>query len=135
MMPLYHEGQRTPMDMIEKRDSRWMRIAQILREYEFEIHHEHFISLEFPQLAVLVNTLTEDTRWWYTQTGDPIIQKYHFWLKNMRNVMHTYASMTHLSKDIAGILLSVMYDVNGISEFVYYLFSAYNRSTAIEFIV
>jgi hypothetical protein len=133
-LSLYHIGQQTPMDEIEKRDNRWMRIAQILREHEYDIHHEHFISLDFPKLFLLINTLTEDTRWWHAQSKDATLQKYHLWLKNMRNVMSTYTSMTHLSRDIAGILLTVFYEVNGVNEFAYYLFSAYNRISALEFI-
>lgn len=127
-LAVYHEGQQTPMNAIEKRDNRWLRTAQILREHAFPLHHEHFISLEFPQLVVFVNALTEDTRWWHAQSGDTTVQKYHFWLKNMRNVMNTYTSMTQLSVDIAGIILTVFYDVNGVNEFAYYVFSAYNRA-------
>ena len=130
-LPIYHEGQQTGMTVIERRDNRWMRIAQILRENEYDIHHEHFISLDYPHLMMIVNTLTEDTRWWYTHTSDPTVHKYHNWLKNMRNVMHTYESMTLLSSDIAGMFLSALFDVHAPGELAYYIMTAYNRASAV----
>ena len=130
-LSIYHEGQQTTMTILERRDNRWLRIAQILREHEYDIHHEHFISLEFPQLMMLINTLTEDTRWWHTHTGDATVFKYHNWLKNMRNVMNTYESMTLLSNDIAGLLLSALYDISAMNEFAYYLFSAHTRASSV----
>jgi len=130
-LPLYHEGQQTSMTRIERRDNRWMRIAQILREHEYDIHHEHFISLDYPHMMLMINTITEDTRWWYSHTSDPTVYKYHNWLKNMRNGMHTYESMTLLSSDIASLLLSALYDIHAVHEMAYYIITAYNRSSAV----
>ena len=130
-LPLYHEGQYPAMTVIERRDNKWLRVAQILREHEYDIHHEHFISLDYPHLLMIVNTLTEDTRWWHSHTSDPIVYKYHNWLKNMRNVMHTYESMTRLSCDIGTLLLSSLYDVHAPGELAYYIITAYKRASAV----
>jgi len=130
-MSVYHEGQQPSMTRIERRDNRWLRIAQILREHDYEIHHENFISLDYPHTMLMINTLTEDTRWWNANTSDPTVYKYHNWLKNLRNCMHTYESMTLLSSDIASLLLSALYDIHPMTEFVYYIFTAYTRASAV----
>ena len=123
-LQLYHAGQYPAMTLIERRDNKWLRIAQILRELDHDIHHEHFISLEYSYMFMIINTLTEDTRWWYSHTSDPTVYKYHNWMKNMRNVMHTYESMTRLSCDIGTLLLSALYDVHAPGEMAYYIITA-----------
>ena len=79
----------------------------------------------------MINTLTEDTRWWYSHTSDPTVYKYHNWIKNLRNCMHTYESMTLLSSDIASLLLSALYDIHAVNEMAYYIITAYNRASAV----
>jgi len=138
-VPLYHEGQRSAMTLIEKRDNRWLRVAQIIREFAFDIHHEQLISMDYPQLAVFVNTLTEDMRWVLYQPenkhASDRMQRYHYWLKNMRNVMHTYQSETMLSNDVAGIILNILYDTHCVGDFVFHMYSAYHRSNEFMLIV
>jgi hypothetical protein len=132
-LSLYHPGQRTPMTMAERRDNRWLRVAQIVREFGYELHHEHFISLDIPQLAVFINVLTEDTRWMYFENHDPNIHRYHTWLKNTRNAVYTYTSTTLLSSDIACIILTIMYEIRDLEDLVFLLYGAYHRANDIVF--
>lgn len=127
-MQLYHEGQRAPMTLVERRDNRWLRVAQIIREFGYELHHENFISLDIPQFAVFINGLTEDTRWMYFESHDPHLHRYHMLLKNIRNVVYTYGSMTQLSSDIAGLILTIMYEIQDLEDFVFLVYGAYHRA-------
>jgi len=120
--PLYHEGQPTLVSTIEMRDNRWLRVCQILREFDFPIHHEHFISLSYPEIVALVNSLIQDTRCW----TDSHTQKYHTILRNLRNIMHTYNTERHLSLDISTILLSVLVEMWDSYEFATYINTAYH---------
>ena len=127
-LQLYHDGQRTPMSVQERRDNRWLRIAQILREFGYDVHHENFISLDIPQFVIFVNALTEETRWKYFEGHDPKIHRYHMWLKNIRNVVYTYTSTTQLSSDVAALILTIMYEIRDLDDFVFLVCSAYYRS-------
>ena len=119
--PLYHEGQPTLTITAEVRDNRWLRVCQVLREFEYDLHHEHFISLEYPAMVLLMNSLVEDTRSWSTMP----LQKYHTILRNLRNIMHTYNTEKHLSLDIATILLSVLVEMWDPDPFVEFIHTAY----------
>ena len=119
--PLYHDGQPTLTSVIDIRDNRWLRVCQVLREFGFDLHHEHFISLSYPALVLLMNSLIDDTRYW----TDPHMQKYHTIFRNLRNIMHTYNTERHLSMDIATILLSVLVEMWDSREFATYINTAY----------
>ena len=127
-LPLYHAGQRRPMNDLERRDNWWLRIAQVLREHEFELHHQHFISLNFPQMMVFVNTLAEDMRWWHSNRGENAAGKYALILVSLRNNMPRYNSLTLLSKDIAGVLLCAISEIINTPKLIYYINLAYHRS-------
>lgn len=128
-MEMYHAGQRPAMTPSERRDNRWLRITQILREHGYEeIHHENFISMDIPSLAIFTNALTEDTRWSYFESHDPNLYRYHMWLKNIRNAVYTYGSTTQLSADIAGIILTIMYDIQDLEDFAFLVYGAYYRT-------
>ena len=103
------------------RDNRWLRVCQVLREFDFPLHHEHFISLSYPALVLLINSIIQDTRCW----TDPHLRKYHTILRNLRNIMHTYNSEKHLSLDIATVLLSVLVEMWDSYEFATYINTAY----------
>jgi len=118
---LYHEGQLPPYNTAETRDNRWLRVCQILREFSFNLHHEHFISLSYPSLVLLINSIIQDTRCW----TDPHLQKYHTIFRNLRNIMHTYNTEKHLSLDIATVLLSVLVEMWDSYEFATYVNTAY----------
>ena len=133
-MQLYHPGQQSSLSLIERRDNRWLRIAQIVREIGYDLHHEHFISLEIPQLAVFINGLTEDTRWMYFESHDPNLHRYHTWLKHIRNVIYTYGSTTQLSYDVAGLLLAIMYEIRDLEDFVFLVYGSYHRANDMVFI-
>ena len=126
-MDVFHEIPE-PTTAIEKRDRRWLRVVQILREKGFqEIHYEHFIALNYPQLATFINSLTEDIRWWiHEKPGRPV--KYVRWLINMRNLMHTYRNPVHLSCDIACILLTILYDATKVEDICFHIYNAYQRA-------
>lgn len=132
-MSLYHPGQRAPMTLVERRDNRWLRITQIVREFGYEIHHENFISLDVPQFAVFINALTEDTRWLYFESHDPNLHRYHVWLKNIRNAVYTYTSTTLLSSDIACLILTIMYEIQDLEDFVFLVYGAYHRANDMIF--
>lgn len=119
--PLYHEGQPTAMHTVELRDNRWLRVCQVLREYEYPEHHEHFISLEYNRMCTLVNALVEDTRHWTVMPH----QKYHTILKNLRNIMHTYHTERHMSLDIATVLLTILVEIPSAKTFAGYIHGAF----------
>jgi hypothetical protein len=129
-LPVFHDIQE-PLNAIEKRDRRWLRIVQILREAGFEeIHYEHFIALNYPQMATFVNSLVEDIRWWtHEKSNRP--SKYVRWLINMRNLMHTYRHQIDLSSDIACILLTILLDVTKIQDISFHIYNAYQRAEVI----
>jgi hypothetical protein len=120
--PLYHEGQPTLIATADIRDNRWLRVCQVLREFDFPLHHEHFISLSYPAIVALINSIIQDTRYW----TDPHLQKYHTILRNLRNIMHTYNSEKHLSLDVATVLLSVLVEMWDSEEFATYINTAYH---------
>jgi hypothetical protein len=127
-MPLYHEGQRPHLTYIERRDNRWLRVAQIIREFGYEIHNENFISMSIPQVAIFINALTEDTRWMYFERHDPQLHKYHMLLKNIRNVVYTYDSEVQLSADVAMLILTIMSEIRDLEDFVFLVYGAYHRA-------
>lgn len=119
--PLYHDGQPPPMTVLDTRDNRWMRVCQILREFAYPEHHEHFISLDYSRLCTLVNALVEDTRHWTVMPN----QKYHTILKNLRNLMHTYYTDRQLSLDTATVLLTILMDIPSASRFAGFIHQAF----------
>lgn len=128
-VPLYHAGQQEEMTPIMRRDKRWLRIAQILRECGFDIHHENFIGLSYVQLITFMHSLTESARWWaYEHNQKPI--KYYIWLRNMRSVMHTYQTFVQLSTDVAGVILTTLYDIVEPDDFAFFVYGAYERANS-----
>jgi hypothetical protein len=125
--PLYHPDQQEETTPIMRRDKRWLRIAQIVRECGFDIHHENFISLSYIQLTSLVHSLTESARWWSYEHKHHSI-KYHVWFRNMRSIMHTYPSFINLSTDVAGVILTALYDVVNPDDFAFFVYGAYERA-------
>lgn len=129
-MPMYHDDP-PELNAIEKRDKRWMRVVQILREAGYhEIHHENFISLNYPQLAMLVNSMVEELRWWAHEKTIKT-NKYFRWMINMRNLMHTYKHKSDLSSDIACILLTILHDVSSIHDMSFFIYTSYNRASEV----
>lgn len=109
----------------EKRDKRWMRVVQIMREAGHQIHPEHFISFNYPQMAAFINSFVEDLRWWTNEKpGRPI--KYFRWMLNIRNMMHTYHSNVDLSSDLACILLTILLDVPNIQHICSHIYTGYS---------
>ena len=129
--PMYHEGQPAPMTATERRDGRWLRIAQLIRECGFDVHHENFISFSYPQLSLFVSALMEDMRLTAAMKPTPAYLKHLLWIKNIRNVMHTYPSLTHVSTDVAGILMAIFQqNVKSPDNFAFSVYSAFSRSEA-----
>jgi hypothetical protein len=129
-MEVFHDVQ-PQLTETEKRDKRWLRIAQIMREAGYsDIHHEHFICFNYPQMATFVNSVTEDMRWW-TNEKPGRSSKYFKWLLNMRNIMHTYTHNVALSSDIASIILTILLDIHKIYEVCFHVYSGYARAVEI----
>lgn len=114
----------------EKRDKRWMRIAQIMREAGHSIHHEHFICFNYPQMATFVNSFAEDLRWW-THEKPGRSSKYFRWMLNIRNMMHTYQHNSDLSSDIACIVLTILHDVPKIHDVCFHIYTGYTRASIV----
>lgn len=132
-LQLYHEGQRQPMSAADRRDNRWLRVTQIMREHGYEeIHHENFISMNIPQFAVFINSLTEDTRWLYFENHDPNLHRFHSLLKNIRNAAYTYNCEIQLSSDVATLILSIMHEIRDLEDFVFLVYGAYHRANEFE---
>jgi hypothetical protein len=123
------------------RDQRWLRVVQIIKEcnFEFDIHPNHMIGMEYVDLQIFMNSILEDTRaWMYDSVGsvDPSLlrsKRYKLFLliRSMRNTMHTYRETDHLSHDIAGVLLSGLNDIRDPTDFVFFILSAGTRSGAL----
>lgn len=126
-MDVFHEP-LPEMTLLEKRDKRWMRVTQIMREAGYdEIHHENFISLNYQQLACFINSVTEDLRWW---TSEKVGRnsKYFRWMLNLRNMMHTYHYNLDLSSDVGCVLLTILHDIPKIYDICFYIYTGYVRA-------
>ncbi len=137
-MPILHSEDDDILDDEEIRDNRWLRIVQIFTESGFGdlIHPNHFVALSYDHLKMFMNSLVEDTRgWMYERDGpeDPYVLKskrwrYHTLLRANRNIMHTYAELEVLSRDIAGLLLSCLNNIGDPTEFVFFILTALIRT-------
>jgi len=139
-LPLLHTENPPSLSLAEVRDLRWMRVVQILHECGFTdvIHHEHFIAMTWDSLQIFMRSLVEDTRWWmYEKCGDkdPVTlqakrAKYHTWLRSLWHMLPSYQSLPHASRDVAGLLLSCANDISDPTEFMFFILTAYTRSSA-----
>ena len=108
-------------------------MTQVMREHGYdEIHHENFISMNIPQFAVFINSLTEDTRWLYFENHDPNLHRFHSLLKNIRNAAYTYNCEIQLSSDVATLILSIMYEIRDLEDFVFLVYGAYHRASEFD---
>lgn len=130
-LSLYHEDPPV-LGMLERRDLRWMRVAQVLREDGHSIHYEHFNTLSYSQFIVFVNSILEDIRWW-TYEKQNRTRKYYLWLKNLRNIMHSYhQNRNGLSCDIGSILMMILDDIKHTSQISYYIYTGYQHANSIS---
>lgn len=138
-LPLTHS--ETKMASLEKtRDLRWMRVVQILHECGFQdaIHHEHFVSLRYSELKRMLASLVEDTRWWmYSTVGDkdPYVltakrAKFHVWTRSIMMSCSSYSSLSHLSRDVAGLLLACLNDIRDPKDLSFFVMSAYTKTVS-----
>lgn len=126
--PLYHTEQDVK-PLIELCENRWLRVVQIMYECGLRdmSHPEHFMSLGYNSMVYFLNFLTEETRMWmYDGEGDPYTvhskrAKIYTWLRSIRNNMHRYKSLMHLSKDVAGVLLASFNDIRDPSELAFFV--------------
>jgi hypothetical protein len=127
-IPFLHNEQTELPGVVAVRDLRWIRIVQILHEFGFAgtVHPNHFCSLTYTRLHLFLGSLIEDTRWWMSKNQKRL--KYHTWLKSIRNTMGTYNDLAHLSRDVAGILISIINDLRRPEDFVFFILSAVVRT-------
>ena len=88
--------------------------------------------MNIPQFAVFINSLTEDTRWLYFESHDPNLHRFHSLLKNIRNAAYTYSCEIQLSSDVATLILSIMYEIRDLEDFVFLVYGAYHRANEFE---
>jgi hypothetical protein len=73
----------------------------------------------------------EDMRLETAMKPTPKDQRHLLWIKNIRNVMHTYPSLTHMSTDVAGVLMAIFQqNVKAPDNFAFSVYSAFSRSEA-----
>lgn len=133
-----HSDPPPEQTLLEMRDESWLKVVQVMGEHGFGelVHPEHFIGMWYGQLRVFLYSLVEDTRWWmYEGIGekDPYLlhskrAKIHTWLKVIRNTSHTYATVAHLSRDVATALLASIQELKIPLDFVFFILTALVRS-------
>lgn len=137
-MAILHTEDDEIQDDEDIRDNRWLRIVQVFTESGFGdlVHPNHFVAFTYDHLKLFMNSLVEDTRlWMYERKGpeDPYVLKskrwrYHSLLRANRNIMHTYTELEMLSRDVAGLLLSCLNNINDPSDFVFMILTALIRT-------
>jgi hypothetical protein len=122
------------LSLEDVRYRRWLRVVQVFYEHGFRdsVHPNNFISLGYQQLKDFLNALVFDTRMWIYERNDGVDPymlhskraKLHTWVKSLRHMMGTYLDDVHLSRDVAGVLLGCINDIQNPSEFVFFILTA-----------
>lgn len=118
--------------LTERRDLRWLRIVQILREYDFQdFHHENFLALNRGQLYAFTELFLEDMRWWTYQVpgrSKSRQARYFEWIRNLHKTFFLRRpELTQMSCELAGYLLSILNDCRLTYDICFYIVSAYVR--------
>lgn len=126
-MGVYHNGSNNPSTNVERRDMRWLRIVQILREYDYNtIHPAHFYSMSSGHMNTFINFLREDIRWWASQVETGKRKKYYVWLSSFRQ--WSYTDEFKMSSDLAGIILGILMDFKHNGAICQMIYDGYTRS-------
>lgn len=128
----YHSSDAFPDTLVERRDLRWLRIAQILHENDFtDLRHENFLSLNRGQLYGFTELFLEDMRWWtHSVPGRAQSRQaqYLVWIRNLYKLFIVRRpDSTQMSCELAGHLLSILNDCRMTHEICFYIVSAYVR--------
>lgn len=128
----YHSIDAYPNDIIGRRDLRWLRIVQILREHDFtDFHHEHFLSMNRGQLYAFTEFFQEDLRWWTFHVPGRAKSRqaqYLVWIRNLYKMFFLRRpDATQMSYELSGHLLSILNDCRIIHEMCFYIVSAFVR--------
>jgi hypothetical protein len=130
--PAYHSPDAYPTTVVERRDLRWLRIAQILHEHDFtDLRHENFLSLNRGQIYGFVDLFLNDLRWWTHQVPGRSHSRqaqYLVWMQNMSKMfLLRRPEITQMSYELSGVLLSILNDCRMTHDICFYIVSAYLR--------
>jgi len=112
---------------VEICNERWLRVSQIINEYGYEgtIHPNIFTDFTMFRIRLFLTSLIEDTKWWIMKGKSCSRRtKYYFWLKTLKHNMVSYTSTVTFSKDVAGVLLSILNDLRDSQDFVFNILTA-----------
>lgn len=128
----YHSNDAFPSDLIGRRDLRWLRIVQILREHDFaDYHHENFLAMNRGQLYAFTELFLEDLRWWtFHVPGRAKSRQAHYlvWIRNLYKMFFLRRPETpQMSYELAGHLLSILNDCKMPYDICFYIVSAFVR--------
>lgn len=124
---IYHNPSAAPTTAVDRRDLRWLRIAQTLTEYGFDdLRAEHFCSMSEGQVLAFINFLREDLCWWASQVSKGRRKKYYIWLSSIRQ--WSYNDEFQMSADLAGIILAILIDFKNNEQICKMVHDAYTRS-------
>lgn len=117
----------TELNEIELRDQRWLRVVQIINEsgYEDCTHPNVFTAMTMLRMRLFLTSLTEDTKWWMMKgNAHSRRAKYYVWLKSLKNNISYCTSTITFSKDLAGVLITILNDLRSSQEFVFHILTA-----------
>lgn len=126
---VYHNPSTAPMQTVDRRDLRWLRISQLLQEYDYDLRSEHFCSMSIGQMIAFTNFMREDLCWWASQVASGRRKKYFFWITSIRQ--WSYTNEFQMSADLAGIILAILIDFKRNEHICKMIFDAYTRSDSL----
>ena len=131
-IPMVHSTDLPVYNDIEARDIRWMRIVQIMNENGLRdvIHPENLIAMSPIEIRIFIFSMVEDLQVYMLEKGEPDIGSskrvsYYYWMRSLRNTMHTYLNTIRLSKNLAGTLLVILNDIRNPTELVFFIMKAF----------
>jgi hypothetical protein len=117
----------TELNEIQVRDQRWLRVVQIINEsgYEECAHPNIFTAMSMLRMRLFLTSLIEDTKWWMMK-GNMYSRraKYYNWMKTLKINIGSYSSAITYSKDVAGVLITILNDLRAPQEFVFHILTA-----------
>ena len=122
--PCYHTVQNITSE--SRRDVRWLRIAQILRENSFdEAHPEIFLGMPRGQLLSFIEILKQDMREWCVGRR----KRFYIWIAGFRGMR--ILDEAELSADISGLLLAILTEHKNSFQFCFFIWAAYVKCSSL----
>lgn len=124
-LPLVHIT--SELNEVELRNQRWIRVVQIINEsgYESCAHPNIFNAMTILRMRLFLTSIIEDTKWWMMRGNTSSRRaRYYIWLKSLKNNIGSYSSAVSFSKDMAGVLITILNDLREPQEFVFHLLTA-----------